>query len=374
MNAVSVREGGPRVVLLKLLSHLIDVQPEFDISVAAPPTMCEELRHLAVATQPVAVGQSPLGLLKWYEAALAAAAARWRADVLFSVTNYLPLRRLSIPTLLLEQHAGHFSPVFDHLMHGPNMPLGERLTWRPRRAWVRRSVETATVLTVQTAALADAVAASTCVPRSAIRVIPHGPGWVDLRAEVPAPEKSKPVRIGCVSKTGIQKNFSTLFKAVKILADRGQDVRLLLTLDQQEPLARATLAEADRLGIAGLIDNRGEVDPFTMTELYDSLDIFVFPSLCESFGVPMVEAMSRGLCIVVADTLENREIVGAAGTSFPALDADRLAMILGELCDSPDRRHALAQKSLTRARDFSWRKAAVDTSAALKEAVAIHVR
>ncbi len=358
-------------MLLKLMAGLLAEHRELELCVAAPETICDELRALGTLDLlPVAVGQGPLSVAKWYEFALPAAAHHWSADVLFSLTNYLPLRRLGIPTLLLEQHAGHFSPVFDRLMCAPGVGRGERLTWPLRRRWVHRSVEAATVLTVQTAALADAIAASTRVARERIRVIPHGPGWVEQRADdvLPRARAPGPFRIGYVAKSGVQKNFITLFQAVKIMADRGLDVRLVLTLDPTEASAVATLKQAERIGIARLIENHGELSGGGIAAIYDSLDVFAFPSLCESFGMPMVEAMARGICVVIADTPENREIVLPAGKTFPPLDPEALAHVLSGLCGDEAERNKRARASLKRSRDFAWRDAARKTFAALTEA------
>ena len=303
------------------------------------------------------------------------AARRWSADVVFSVTNYLPFRRLPMPTLLLEQHAGHFSPVFNQLMREKIVPMRDRLAWGSTRHWVRRSVETATVLMVQTAALADAIAATTRVPRNCIHVVPHGPGWVENRAE----EKQfvrgnvETLRVGYVAKSGVNKNFTTLFRAVKKLSEQGRSLQLVLTLDLADSWTVATLAEAKAIGIDHMIENLGDVAASEIAAAYDSMDIFVFPSLCESFGIPMVEAMARGLCLVVADTPENREVAGPAGITFSALDADELAGTLGRLWDDERLRQEYALKSLTRARDFSWHSAAKGTIAALNVAARTHV-
>src|SRR6185437_7615159 len=111
------------------------------------------------------------------------------------------------------------------------------------------------------------------------------------------------------------------FRAVRSLSEQGRDLRLVLTLGEADPVAAASLAHAKALGVAHLIENHGEVSAGQITAIYDSVDLFVFPSLCESFGMPMVEAMARGLCIVVADTPVNREITGAAGLTFPPGDS-----------------------------------------------------
>jgi glycosyltransferase involved in cell wall biosynthesis len=370
VNAVSIKEGGPRVVLVKLLTAMRRERPDIQICVAAPQQIFPELWDAAVTPLPFSVGQSPIAIAKWYEIDLARAARRWATDAVFSVTNYLPHRRLSIPTLLLEQHAGHFSSTFDRLMRAAAPSFLARLAWGQTRRWVHRSVETATVLTVQTSALADAIAAATRVARDRIRVIPHGPGWVNQRDTVAIRRGERKLRIGYVSKSGVHKNFTTLFRAVEHLSQQGRNVRLVLTLDRADPEAVATLLEADAIGIGHLIENYGEVSPNEIANVYDGLDVFAFPSLCESFGMPMVEAMARGLCMVVADTPENREVVGTAGVVFPALDAENLAKILGRLKDDEQTRQAYANLSLRRASDFCWRKAAKETLVALDAAIA----
>jgi glycosyltransferase involved in cell wall biosynthesis len=349
-------------------------RPDVQMCLAAPPVICKELQDAVTMCRPVNLGQSPFAVTKWYEIDLAQAAFQCRADVVFSLTNYLPNRRLTFPTLLLEQHAGHFSPIFDRLTCEAAPSTIGRLAWRYRCGWVRRSVEAATVLTVQTAALADAIAALTRVPRDRIRVIPHGPGWVETRAEIaPADRGARPLRLGYITKLGVQKNFETLFRAVKRLSDWGTNIRLVLTLDPKDSLAARVFGYAEAIGITHLIDNHREVEPHVIADLYDSLDIFVFPSLCESFGIPMVEAMARGLCIVIADTPENREVASAAALTFSALDADELATVLRRLCDDEELRRKHAVMSLRRACDFSWTKAAKGTLAALEAAAARNV-
>jgi glycosyltransferase involved in cell wall biosynthesis len=229
------------------------------------------------------------------------------------------------------------------------------------------------MVTVQTRTLADAMAAQTGLARGHIRVIPHGPGWVEPRSS-PVSETTRgegPLRIGYVSKFGIQKNFDVLFRAAKALVDEGLNIRLVLTLDPADASSRAVLAQAQALGLSAILVNHGEVPPEKLSDLYDSLDLFVFPSLCESFGMPMLEAMARGLCVVVADTPENREMVGPAGLTFPPHDWSALAAILRDLDKNDAERAARGHLSLQRAAEFSWAQAAEGTLQALR-AVAGH--
>jgi glycosyltransferase involved in cell wall biosynthesis len=373
VNAVSIKEGGPRVVLLRLLQSMQGCRPDVDWCVAVPPEMAANLGHHP-RTQLLAVNadRSPLSLFRWYEHDLSATARRWRSDVVFSVTNYLPVQPMRRPTLLLEQHAGHFSGEFDRLTRQAIHSEWRRRLWQLKGRWVRRSVNAATVLTVQTQALADAITKATGRPRESIRVIPHGPGWVQHSA-APVRRHGDRWRIGYTAKWGVQKNFVTLLKAVERLRRKGFPVTLVLTLDAAHGPVPEFLAQAQALVSAGVIENRGEVPGESMAGLYDELDIFVFPSLCESFGMPMVEAMARGLPIVVADVPVNREITGDAGLTFPALDADALASILATLIDDAEKREMYAVRSLARARAFSWNAAALSTLEALDAAAGANV-
>lgn len=366
VNAVSNKEGGSRVVLVKLLTAICAQRPDLAVCLAAPPHICKELAGAAITTWPVDVGQSPLAVLKWYEFDLFSASRRWRADVVFSLTNFLPRRQFPLPTLLLMQQAGYFSPDFDRLTREASVSLSSRILWDQKKRWVRRSLAAATAVTVQTAALADAMTASAGLSGKSILVIPHGPGWVENVRSVRTGSTAAAVRIGYVTKWGVQKNFVILFRAVAALAREGCPVKLVLTLDPAYPPAAATLDLAATMGIAGLIENHGEVKQEDIQALYDSLDVFVFPSLCESFGLPMVEAMARSLPIVVADTPENREITGSAGLIFPPGDAESLTGILRTLSADKAARDAYAKLSYTRARQFSWEKAAEATAAALE--------
>jgi glycosyltransferase involved in cell wall biosynthesis len=293
---------------------------------------------------------------------------KYRPDVLFSQTNYLPRRSVACRTLLLIQNAGCFSAEFDRVaLDSLESPLA-RFFWRTKSRWVRRSAEAASLVTVQTAALADAIVAQTSRRREEIVVIPHGPGIAAHRGSTRSQRPTDSFRIGYITKWGVQKNFQTLFDAARMLRDRGYEFRLVLTLEKGSRETENVMASARELEIDALIENNGEVPLENIASIYDGLDIFVFPSLCESFGFPSVEAMARGLPVVAAKTAENCEVTGGAALSFAPLDARELAHHLASLMDDDQERERRADLSLSRGRDYSWEKAARETIAALKAA------
>src|SRR5262249_36028772 len=124
----------------------------------------------------------PFRLLRWYERGLPSVIDRLSPDIVFSMTNYLPFRRLKRPTVLLMQHAGHFSREFEALDQSYSPSIGDRIAWRYKNAWVRRSVRTADVLLVQTRALAERIARARLRRVDQIAVVSHGPGQVHQAA------------------------------------------------------------------------------------------------------------------------------------------------------------------------------------------------
>jgi glycosyltransferase involved in cell wall biosynthesis len=365
VNAASVKEGGPLVVLNQLLTQMCRLREDIDWAVATHPSVRLHRNGQRDFAQ-VDIGNidsGPLGVLRWYESALPTAVERFNADLVFSITNYLPLRRLAVPTVLLVQHAGHFSERFDEL-NRRHMRRPDRIAaWVMKTRWVERSVRMASEVTVQTASLADAIATRTGRLRERIDVIPHGPGLVTPSPMTRRKLDGRPVRIGYITKWGVQKNFEVLFSAVALLIGQGRAIRLILTLGEDLPQTVRVIQQAKAAGLDEVLENAGDTDAKGISMLYDSLDIFAFPSLVESFGFPLVEGMAKGLPIVASNTPSNREIAGDAGLFFPPADAQALARILGEIIDNAALRATRSEAAFHRAQAFSWGRAAESTLA-----------
>ncbi|MDT8322414.1 MAG: glycosyltransferase family 1 protein, partial [Xanthomonadales bacterium] len=359
INAISIREGGSRVVFHKLLEQFISIRPEHQWLIATNPVLAASIeQHPAIqvlsSDHP---GQSAPHVLYWYEVTLPALLKQHRVDLLFSQTNYLPARKLCCPSLLLVQHAGHFSREFDRLVRAQSANPLKYALWRAKGHWVRRSIERASHVTVQTHCLAEEIVRQTGVDRARITVIPHGSGLVTMGTGRRYPSRQI-WRIGCVTKIGVQKNFDTVFRAIAALAQR-HSVNLVMSLDESTlgyPGVRASLEAA---GIAGQVINHGEVDMDGIARIYDGLDLFVFPSTCESFGFPLIEAMARGLPVVAADIPSTRELAGDAVLRFAPADADQLAGKLEQLMQNPAQYEDVSRRGAERAGKYRWQEAGV---------------
>jgi glycosyltransferase involved in cell wall biosynthesis len=370
INAFSLREGGSLVVLRELLLAMHLLQPRWSWQVATNEVALPHLPQLPGVSYHVAPKRrlAGMGSLWWHHFVLPGLLRQTGARVLFSQTNYLPLQRLGIPSLLLVQNAGHFSAVFKSLTLAVQPGILPRLALWLKGAWVRASLHRATSITVQTAALRQAMLEQCRIDGRKISVIPHGSGLVRATTILPRlPAASGTLLIGYITKNGVQKNFPVLFKAAALLRQSGLQLRLVLTLGS-DPGTRQVLAEAQQLGVSDLIDNHGELPPDEIVALYRRLHLFVFPSLCESFGFPLVEALASGLPLLVADTPSNVELAGEGALVFAPHDAAALAAKIMLLANDTDSCYeAQACRSLRRAREFSWERAAADTTALLQQ-------
>lgn len=297
----------------------------------------------------------------WYESGLPRLLREVGADALFSLTNYLPTRKLPCPALLLVQHAGHFSLDFEQL-HLKRCGKWRGLHWKIKTRWVENSVRHATAVTVQTKALANRISIRTGRCIDDIVVVPHAAGVSPDRPQVVrGPEAGAPVRIAYVTKSGVQKNFRILFAAAARLRQRGISSVIVLTLAHESPQTADILDEAARLGVSDLIENHGECSSDDLDQTYRSTHIFVFPSLCESFGLPMAEAMAYGIPLCVADVDSNLEVAGQAGIPFLGDNADALACEIEKLVADPVRFSEAAERSLARGKELSWENASTET-------------
>ncbi|MFH1644882.1 MAG: glycosyltransferase family 1 protein, partial [Candidatus Omnitrophota bacterium] len=93
-----------------------------------------------------------------------------------------------------------------------------------------------------------------------------------------------------------------------------------------------------------------------MPLLYNGAEAFVYPSLYEGFGLPVLEAMSCGIPVVCSDVSSVPEIAGEAGYYFDPNHKDSMLKALVTALNDPGLRESLSKKSLERARIFSWDK------------------
>jgi glycosyltransferase involved in cell wall biosynthesis len=114
-------------------------------------------------------------------------------------------------------------------------------------------------------------------------------------------------------------------------------------------------------GAAGRIEDRGAVTNAELRELYRGAAAFVYPSLYEGFGLPVLEAMASGTPVITSREGSLEEIAGDAALYVDPRDPAAIGDAILELVTDPARRSALVAAGLARVKIFSWETAARQT-------------
>ena len=162
------------------------------------------------------------------------------------------------------------------------------------------------------------------------------------------------------------KNHATLIAAFARLSATRPDLRLVLTggSGSSEDVVRATI---DAYGLAPKVIRTGRIPESDLDLLYRSATLMAFPSLYEGFGVPMLEAMSRGCPIVASRIGALPEVVADAGEFVDPVDVKAWAATLGRVIDEPNRRGELSRNGVRRSQDFSWPASAIALHSVYRE-------
>jgi len=118
--------------------------------------------------------------------------------------------------------------------------------------------------------------------------------------------------------------------------------------------ARALHEAATAAGRRGLIRMPGYRQGRALRAAYAEATTLVFPSLCESFGIPALEAMAQGVPVALADSTALPEIGGAAGWYFDPAAEDAIAAALRDLLDHPEERSRRCALGKEIAERFRW--------------------
>src|SRR5205823_12386377 len=244
-----------------------------------------------------------------------------------------------------------------------------RIAFRLRRWMICRSVKSADLVMTPTQTMLDELRQYVELPDSKAFVNPYGTEPPDSEGSKPATQASgdtsvaqRAIRLLFVSLYSEHKNLATLLKAMLLLnKDGGDKFFLRTTADPAWEAAAWTVTHEDDLAlswhpdVAPWVEFLGPLGNEKVQQLYREGDLFVFPSLCESFGHPLVEAMAHGLPVVASDLPVNREICGDAAVYFSPLCSEDLAHQLTRVVVNNDLRRRLAtfgrQRAATR---FRW--------------------
>jgi glycosyltransferase involved in cell wall biosynthesis len=163
-----------------------------------------------------------------------------------------------------------------------------------------------------------------------------------------------------------RKNHQALLKAYALQSGRLGDWHLVLVGDIRHRFGDMQQT-AMTLGLERRVHCTGRLPLTDVRLLYANADLFVFPSLYEGFGMPVLEAMACGAPVVTSNRTALPEVAGDAALLVNPEDTAELGDTLVRVLEDRALQSALREKGFERARQFTWEKAARRTLALYRE-------
>jgi glycosyltransferase involved in cell wall biosynthesis len=113
----------------------------------------------------------------------------------------------------------------------------------------------------------------------------------------------------------------------------------------------------------------GAISRADLDALYRGADVFVYPSLYEGFGLPVLEAMARGVPTVVSDSSSLPEVSGEAALGVDPRSVRDIARAIESVLSDGNLADRLAARGRVRAERFSWEETARQTLGVYYKAV-----
>jgi glycosyltransferase involved in cell wall biosynthesis len=161
-----------------------------------------------------------------------------------------------------------------------------------------------------------------------------------------------------VGARGGYKNFDRLLMAFNQITNKVSDLLLCVV---GSPFSEEEHKKIAELNLTDNIQNYGAVSDSQLAKLYNSSIAFVYPSLYEGFGIPLLEAMACETVVIGSNISSIPEVMGDAGLLFDPTSTHELVDQLLFLLDNPSKRDLLIEKGKQQVKKFSWEKTAMDT-------------
>ena len=158
-----------------------------------------------------------------------------------------------------------------------------------------------------------------------------------------------------------RKNIERLIRAISRIETRAAEPISLVVVGSLAWGYQGVLKAIEEEGLQDRVRFLGYVDARSLVALYSMCEVFVYPSLYEGFGLPILEAMACGAPVITSPRGSLREIAGDGATYIDPFRVDDIAEALCELLISPALRDSLRERGFARTARFTWDKAARQT-------------
>jgi glycosyltransferase involved in cell wall biosynthesis len=170
------------------------------------------------------------------------------------------------------------------------------------------------------------------------------------------------------------KNLDNVVRAFARARKRHPFEARLVCVGERGPATFKIEQRAAQLGISDRLVMLGHVAREALPALYQGATLFVYPTLYEGFGLPVVEAMASGVPVVTSNTSALKEVAEGHAHLVDPLNVDAIAEAIAHCMADPQHRASLARLGLRRAEEFGWRRTAERTLEIYRGAIAAAAR
>jgi len=163
----------------------------------------------------------------------------------------------------------------------------------------------------------------------------------------------------------VRKNVDRLLEAYAALPDATREEYQLVIagrlLYPGHPLYPDPRLRIRQLGLEDQVVVTGQIREQDKAPLYSAAVLYLFPSLYEGFGMPVLEAMACGATVITSNLSALPEVAGDAARLVDPYDTGAITEAIGELLENGAMRSELRERALARAQHFSWQRVAQQT-------------
>lgn len=158
--------------------------------------------------------------------------------------------------------------------------------------------------------------------------------------------------------TAPKKNTNNVIDAYIKYCDNFSEPIPMVILDYDENLLKVKLTKNNRLGLLKNFIFPGFIASNEMPLMYNAATLFLYPSLRESFGLPILEAMACGTPVITSNISSMPEVAGGAALFVDPYSTINIAEQIAEALTNSALQKDLIQKGVVRAAEFTWKKSA----------------
>jgi alpha-1,3-rhamnosyl/mannosyltransferase len=157
------------------------------------------------------------------------------------------------------------------------------------------------------------------------------------------------------------KNLDTMVKAYARARRLAQFDAPLICVGNRNANEFKIRQRAEHLGVGDKVRLLGHVAQEALPAIYQGATLFLYPTLYEGFGLPVIEAMASGVAVITSNTSALKEIAEGYAHLVDPLDVDGMAKAIAHCMSDAEHRSSLARLGLRRSADFQWDQTARQT-------------